>query len=136
MPPSTVITEPLTYAAAGDRSQETSPATSSGSPGRRAGAGRVASAYAPSLSVPRRAARSSIEPSAIAVRIHPGHTAFARTPRGPKSTAMDCTVMLSPALLVQYAADPAPALSADTDDTATSAPRRSTRWGSAARAVR
>ena len=72
----------------------------------------------------------------MGVRIQPGQTAFARTPRGPKSTAIDCMSMFRPALEVQYADESGPARRPASDDTATTEPPRCSRWGRAARAVR
>jgi pimeloyl-ACP methyl ester carboxylesterase len=68
----------------------TTAATSPGSAGRRSGTCAVASSYAASRPASlRRPASWSISSSAIVVRTQPGHTMLTRTPRGPKSRAMD-----------------------------------------------
>jgi len=74
-------------------------ATSAGSAGLRSGTWAVASRYAASRSAsPRSAASVSISSSAIGVRTHPGHTVLTRTPRGPKSRAMDLASPIRPCL--------------------------------------
>ena len=56
------------------------------------------------------------------VQITPGATAFARTPRGPSSTASDLTSATSAALAAPYAACRGAALRPLTDATKTSTP--------------
>ena len=98
-PPSTVSTAPVTADACSLARNATTAATSPGSAGRRSGTCAVASAYAASLPAsPRSAASASIYSSAIGVRTHPGHTVFTRTPRLPKSLAIDLAKPIRPCL--------------------------------------
>src|SRR6185312_8760693 len=101
LPPSTVRTAPLTYDASSESSQAIAPATSSGLQARRSGTCRVASAYA--WSGPP--ARPAIARSPIGVRVQPGQTTFARTPAGPKSSAMHCASITSAVFNEQYATE-------------------------------
>ena len=79
---------------------------------------------------------ASISPSAIGVRTQPGQTQFARTPSGPWSRAMHCVSIASAAFEEQYARLSGAARRPATEAIVTIAPRRSSRCGIAARAIR
>src|SRR5215204_1432320 len=88
-PPSAVRVDPWTKAASSLRSQLTQAATSAVLPRRPRGVSASACS----------AARSAID-----VRIHPGLTAFTRTPLGPRMLARLWVALARAALLAAYAA--------------------------------